>query len=71
MANSKTDSQGFGSQNPDTERDMAAKGGPTTSLGRPDNKHGISKPYDEDLQTQIAAKSGKKSKKGMKKRMEK
>jgi len=39
---------------------MGAKGGPTTSLGQPDDKHGISHPYDEDLTTQMAAKSKKK-----------
>lgn len=43
---------------------MGAKGGPTTSLGNPDDKHGVSAPYDEDLATQMAAKSkNKKSKK--------
>jgi len=42
---------------------MGAKGGPTTSLGKPDDKHGVSAPYDADLQTQIAAKGkGQKNK---------
>ena len=36
---------------------MAAKGGPMTAPGNPDNKHGISQPYNEDTQTQLAAKS--------------
>jgi hypothetical protein len=36
---------------------MAAKGGPSTSLGKADGKHRVSSPYNEDLQTQIAAKS--------------
>jgi hypothetical protein len=41
---------------------MGAKGGPTTSLGSADSKHGISAPYDSDLTTQMAVK-GKKNKK--------
>jgi len=41
---------------------MGAKGGPSTSLGKPDDKHGVSKPYDADLQTQIAAKGKEKKK---------
>ena len=56
MPNEKTDSKGFATHNADKERDMAAKGGPTTSLGNPDDKHSVSRPYSEDLQTQIAAK---------------
>ena len=60
MPNDKTDSQGFSTSNSDNERDIAGKGGPSIGSGRADDKHGISKPYDEDLQTQIAAKGGKK-----------
>jgi hypothetical protein len=56
MPNEKTDSKGFASSEADQERDMAAKGGPSTSLGKADDKHRVIKPYDEDLQTQIAAK---------------
>lgn len=59
MPNPKTDNAGFSTSNPDEERDMGAKGGPSTSLGVPDDKHGINKPYDSDLQTQIAAKNKK------------
>ena len=63
MPNPKTDAGGFSASNSDEERDMGAKGGPTTSLGQPDDKHGVSRPYDADLQAQIAAKSkGKKDK---------
>ncbi len=62
MPNPKTDKSGFTTSNADEERDMGAKGGPSTSLGSPDSKHGISAPYDSDLTTQIAAK-GKKNKK--------
>jgi hypothetical protein len=57
MPNEKTDSKGFASNKADQERDMAAKGGPSTSLGKADGKHRVSSPYNEDLQTQIAAKS--------------
>jgi hypothetical protein len=57
MPNPKTDAGGFAAKNADAERDMGAKGGPVTSLGRPDDKHGVSMPLDSDLQTQIAAKA--------------
>jgi hypothetical protein len=59
MPNEKTDSNGYNTVNEDKERDAAAKGGPATSLGNPDDKHGISAPYDSDLQTQIASKGAK------------
>jgi hypothetical protein len=62
MPNPKTDKSGFTTSNADEERDMGAKGGPSTSLGSPDDKHGISAPYDADLTTQMAVK-GKKNKK--------
>jgi len=62
MPNPKTDSKGYSSPNADQQRDMGSKGGPTTSLGNPDDKHGVSAPYDEDLATQMAVK-GKKNKK--------
>ncbi len=60
MPNNKTDSRGFTTESPDVERDNAAKGGPGVGVGIADDKHGISHPYDADLQTQIAAKSKKK-----------
>jgi hypothetical protein len=63
MPNPKTDTGGFSTRNSDEERDMGAKGGPTTSLGSPDSKHGISAPYDEDLTAQMAVKGKKKNKK--------
>jgi len=62
MPNQRTDKQGFSTVNPDEERDMASKGGPTTSLGNADNAHDVPHPYDEDTQTQLAAKSTKKKK---------
>jgi hypothetical protein len=62
MPNEKTDRQGASTENADQQRDNAAKGGPAVGLGNPDNKHGASKPYSEDLQTQIAAKGGNKKK---------
>lgn len=60
MPNSKTDSKGFSTESPDVERDNGAKGGPSVGVGIPDDTHGISHPYNADLQTQIAAKSHKK-----------
>jgi hypothetical protein len=63
MPNPKTDNAGFSTSNADEERDMGAKGGPSTSLGNPDDKHGISAPYNSDLQAQIAAKSKKEKEK--------
>jgi len=62
MPNPRTDSGGFSTSNADQERDMASKGGPSTSLGRADDKHGISAPYDSDLTTQMAVKGKKKNK---------
>jgi len=60
MANPKTGSQGYGGSSADEERDLAAKGGPTTGLGIPDDKHDVPHPYDEDIQTQLASKSTQK-----------
>jgi hypothetical protein len=62
MPDTRTDPQGFSSVNSDEERDMGAKGGPTTSLGTADDKHDIPHPYDDDIQTQLAAKSTKNKK---------
>jgi len=61
MPNEKTDRQGYNTSNPDEERDIAGKGGPAIGLGNPTDKHRAPTPYDADLQTQIAAKSGKKN----------
>ena len=60
MPNNKTDNRGFTTESPDVERDNAAKGGTGVGVGIADDKHGISHPYNADLQTQIAAKSKKK-----------
>jgi hypothetical protein len=60
MPGKKTDTRGFSTENQDIQEDVAAKGGPAVGLGNPDAAHKISHPYDEDLQTQIAAKSKKK-----------
>jgi len=62
MPNPKTDNAGFSTSNADQERDMGAKGGPSSSTGIPDDKHGNAAPYDSDLQAQIAAKNKKKEK---------
>lgn len=56
MPNPKTDAGGYSTSNADQERDMAAKGGPVTGPGQPDDKHGVAAPYDSDLQTQIVTK---------------
>lgn len=60
MPNEKTDSLGFSTENPDMQRDMAAKGGPTTTLGNADSKHTAATPATSDTQTQLAAAEGKK-----------
>lgn len=62
MPNTKTDNQGFSTENADKIRDESAKGGPMTEIGNPTNKHGISAPYDADIQTQLAAKAAQKKK---------
>jgi len=62
MADKKVDNNNIGRQSNESERDLAAKGGPATGLGNPDGAHGISAPYDTDLQTQIAAKGKNKNK---------
>jgi hypothetical protein len=67
MANTRKDQNAYSTVNGDEERDMAAKGGPTTTLGIADDKHGISHPYDEDIQTQLAAKSTENKNKGIRK----
>ncbi len=59
MPNTKTDSKGFSTENADNERDNGAKGGPAIGAGIADGRHRVSSPYNEDLQTQIAAKSRK------------
>lgn len=62
MADKKVDNNNNGRLSNESERDLAAKGGPATGLGNPDAKHNISAPYDSDLQTQIAAKGKNKNK---------
>jgi hypothetical protein len=59
MPNEKTDRLGGATSNADQDRDLAGKEGPVTKSGNPDNKHTAPKPYSDDLQTQIAAKSNK------------
>jgi hypothetical protein len=62
MKDTKKDQQAYSPVNSDEQRDMGAKGGPTTSLGIPDDVHGVAHPYDADIQTQLAAKSTQKKK---------
>jgi len=64
MPNRKTDQQGFSTQDPDVERDIAGKGGPALGTGIPDSDRDIPTPYGDDLQTQIVAKGNKKKKDG-------
>ncbi len=59
MPNEKTDSLGFSTENPDQQRDMAAKGGPTTTLGKANDKHVAPTPVNSDTQTEIAADADK------------
>jgi len=62
MPNPKTDNNNYGQRANDQDGDLGAKGGPASGLGNPDYKHNISRPYDEDLQTQLAAKNKSKKK---------
>jgi hypothetical protein len=57
MADKKTGQRDYSTVNADEERDLGAKGGPTTSLGIADDAHDVPHPYDDDIQTQLAAKS--------------
>lgn len=61
MPNEKTDQKGFATNEPDQDRDLAAKGGPGVGLGRPGEKHTAPDPLS-DPQTQIVIKSKKKKK---------
>ena len=63
MPDPKRTQGGLAPEGDDQERDHAAKGGPATGLGIPDDKHGVPHPYDDDIQTQLAAKSKKKENK--------
>lgn len=62
MPNTKTDNNGFATENADQLRDDAAKGGPMAGGGNPTSKHGIVSPYNADTQTQLAAKAAQKKK---------
>lgn len=59
MPNEKTDRRGGSTVAPDTERDLAGKEGPVTKSGNPNAKHAVPSPYNDDLQTQIAARGNK------------
>ena len=67
MTSDRKDTNEYSGINADEERDMGAKGGPTTSLGIADDAHDVSHPYDEDIQTQLAAKSTQNRKKNINK----
>ena len=65
MPNEKTDSLGFSTENADQQRDMAAKGGPTTTLGKADSKHVAPTSASSDTQTEITADSKSDTKESM------
>jgi len=57
MAYDRKDSNEYSTLSDDIQRDLAAKEGPSEPLGRPDDNHDIPHPYNDDIQTQLAAKS--------------
>jgi len=57
MANDRKDSNEYSTLSDDIQNDLAAKEGPSTPLGRADDNHDIPHPYNDDIQTQLAAKS--------------
>ena len=63
MANDRKDSNEYSTLSDDIQRDLAAKEGPSEPLGSADDNHDIPQPYNEDIQTQLAAKSTQKKNK--------
>ena len=63
MANDRRDSNEYSTLSDDIQNDLAAKEGPSTPLGRADDNHDIPHPYNDDIQTQLAAKSTNKKNK--------
>lgn len=57
----KSDPGGIKKETTDRQRDLAAKGGPATGIGDPQNRQ-VSSPASEDRQTQAAAKNTGKQK---------
>lgn len=57
MAYNRKDSNEYSTLSDDIQRDLAAKEGPSEPLGTADDNHEIPHPYNEDIQTQLAAKS--------------
>ncbi|HVX26578.1 MAG TPA: hypothetical protein VHB70_09570 [Parafilimonas sp.] len=63
MAYDRKDSNEYSTLSNDIQSDLSAKEGPSEPLGKADNDHPISQPYNEDIQTQLAAKSTQKKNK--------
>lgn len=63
MAYDRKDSNEYSTLSNDIQNDLSAKEGPSEPLGNADNDHPISQPYNEDIQTQLAAKSTEKKNK--------
>jgi hypothetical protein len=57
MAYDRKDSNEYSTLSNDIQNDMAAKEGPSAPLGRADDNHQIPHPYNDDIQTKLAAKS--------------
>lgn len=63
MEYDRKDSNEYSNLSADIQNDLAAKEGPSEPLGSADNDHNIPHPYNEDIQTQLAAKSTQKKNK--------
>ncbi len=59
--NHRSDPGRIKTESPDTQRDLAAKGGPAVGIGDAQNRKATS-PVSEDTQTQSAIKSGQEMK---------
>lgn len=57
MAYDRKDPNEYSTLSDDIQRDEAAKEGPSTPLGSADDNHDIPHPYNDDILTQLAAKS--------------
>jgi hypothetical protein len=66
MAYDRKDSNEYSTLSDDIQRDLAAKEGPSEPLGTADDNHYIPHPYNDDIQTQLAAKSTEKKNKNNK-----
>jgi len=62
MEYDRKDPNEYSTLSDDIQRDLAAKEGPSEPLGTADDNHEIPHPYNDDIQTQLAAKSTEKNK---------